>query len=98
MKFLLLPVAALLSGGAWLAGRSPDEPRAAGDDCAPCPMSACSSEDCQVDVYCTDEGTCVITCVGENGQRCVIELACSAGDGGCRVVRCAGEGCEAPQR
>jgi hypothetical protein len=97
MKLLLLPLAAALSGVAWFAGR-PTTAASTDDACAPCPTTVRpSSEDCKVDVECTDEGTCVITCEGPGGKRCVIELACT-GDGECEVVRCDSSGCEAPRR
>ena len=106
MKLLFLPLAAALSGVAWftapIRGASgpsgPSGIRAADDACKPCPPAACPApEDCKVDVECTPEGTCLITCEGPGGKRCVIELACS-GDGECEVVRCAGADCPPPRR
>jgi hypothetical protein len=98
MKLLFLPLAAALSGLAWFT--APRNAATAADDegCEPCPPAACPvPEDCQVDVECTDDGTCLITCEGPGGKSCEIELACTP-DGGCEVVRCDGADCPPTRR
>ena len=93
MKTTILSAALAASGIGWWAGSgTPGGADAApAQACEPCPLQDCG--ECDVDVRCTPDGRCVITCVDPDGERCVIELPC---DRECAPSACAERACALP--
>ena len=89
MKLVLaLLFTTALGFGGYRASTAPEE----------APTAACSIADaCDVTIECTDDGTCLIRCMSDDGRACELELACDGDE--CVVVRCSrdGEPCDGPE-